>query len=73
MKILNSAAGSVKGAFDSVLKRNGSLSWRRLMAFCFACGLLYTGQLGEDTWLWVTMAYIGAEGAQRIADSIAGK
>lgn len=44
-------------------------SWRRLLAFLVASGLLVGQYLTEETWLWVALAYIGTEGAQRIAET----
>lgn len=61
----------VGGALGAILSRESS--WRRLLAFLISSGLLVGGYLSEDTWVWVALAFVGAESATRLAETGARK
>jgi hypothetical protein len=46
--------------FDPVKK----ISYRRLLAWSVGCGLVYAGRIGDDAWMWVTIAFIAGESAK---------
>ena len=46
------------------------VSYRRLLVFLVATTLLACGVVGEETWLWLALAYVATEGAQRIAETV---
>jgi|TARA_R100000152_G_C6780741_1_gene213907 uncharacterized membrane protein len=43
------------------------ISYRRLMAFVAASGLLYVGKLDSDSWVMVCIAFIAGEAAPKMA------
>ncbi len=43
------------------------ISWRRLVVFLIATGLLLAGMVSEQTWVMLAVAYIGGETLQRLA------
>ena len=46
--------------FDPVKK----ISYRRLLAWSVASGLVYVDKIGDDAWMWVTIAFIAGESAK---------
>jgi hypothetical protein len=58
----------IRALFD----RQSQVSYRRLLAFAVGTGLLMGGWLTSGDWLWLALAYVGVEGAQRIAEAVAG-
>lgn len=46
--------------FDPVKK----ISYRRLLAWSVASGLVYADRIGDDAWMWVTIAFIAGESAK---------
>lgn len=49
--------------FDPVKK----ISYRRLLAWSVGCGLVYYDKIGDDAWMWVTIAFIAGESAKLLA------
>ena len=49
--------------FDPVKK----VSDRRLLALSVASGLVYYDKIGDDAWMWVTVAFIAGESAKLLA------
>jgi hypothetical protein len=45
-------------------------SYRRLVVLALATSLLLGGVVGERTWLWVALVFVGGEAAQRLAARI---
>lgn len=54
---------------SALFRADRQISWRRLVAWVGATALLVTGYVGEDTWMFVTVAFIGGELAQRLLAS----
>lgn len=50
----------------SLLHASDRLSYRRLLAWATATGLLLAGRLGEQGWLLVTGIFVASEVAERI-------
>jgi len=46
--------------FDPVKK----ISYRRLLAWAVGTGLCFYGKIGDDAWMWVTIAFIAGEAAK---------
>ena len=53
----------LKGLFHA----HERISYRRLMAFAAASGLLYLGKLDADSWVMVCIAFIAGEAAPKMA------
>ena len=49
--------------FDPVKK----ISYRRLLAWSAGCGLVYYDKIGDEAWMWVTIAFIAGESAKLLA------
>jgi len=49
--------------FDPVKK----ISYRRLLAWSVGCGLVYYDKIGDEAWMWVTIAFIAGESAKLLA------
>jgi preprotein translocase subunit Sec61beta len=48
------------------------ISYRRLMAFAAASGLLYVGKLDPESWVYVCIAFIAGEAAPKMAAALKG-
>tara|TARA_R110000751_G_scaffold31335_1_gene79898 strand:+ start:407 stop:619 length:213 start_codon:yes stop_codon:yes gene_type:complete len=48
--------------FDPVKK----ISYRRLLAWSVGTALCYTGKIGDEAWMWVTIAFIAGEAAKTL-------
>ena len=49
--------------FDPVKK----ISYRRLLAWSVGTALCFYGKIGDDAWMWVTIAFIAGEAAKGLA------
>ena len=48
--------------FDPVKK----ISYRRMLAWGVGTGLCWAGKIGDDAWMWVTIAFIAGEAAKHL-------
>ena len=51
---------TIEMLFDPAKK----ISYRRLLAWSVASGLVYADRIGDDAWMWVTIAFIAGESAK---------
>lgn len=49
------------------------LSWRRLAVLALGTGLLATGMLESDQWLYLGLAYIAGDSAEKAMSAISKK
>ena len=49
------------------------VSWRRLAVLCLGTGLLVAGMLESDQWLYLSLAYIAGDSAEKAMSAIAKK
>jgi len=42
------------------------LTSKKFVGWLGACAFLYLGKVSEDTWLWITITYMGVEGALNV-------
>ena len=52
----------IKTLFDSELR----LSYRRLLAWGVGTALCYYEKIGDEAWMWVTIAFIAGEAAKTL-------
>jgi hypothetical protein len=46
------------------------VSWRRLAVLCLGTGLLVAGLLDSEQWLYVSLAYIAGDSAEKVMSAI---
>ena len=46
------------------------VSWRRLTVLCLGTGLLAAGMLESDQWLYLSLAYIAGDSAEKAMSAI---
>ncbi len=49
------------------------VSWRRLAVLCLGTGLLAAGMLQSDQWLYLGLAYIAGDSAEKAMSAISKK
>lgn len=49
------------------------VSWRRLAVLCVGTGLLVSGLLGSEQWLYLGLAYIAGDSAEKAMSAIRSK
>jgi len=49
------------------------ISWRRLAVLCLGTGLLVLGMLDSEQWLYLGLAYIAGDSAEKAMSAIRGK
>lgn len=47
----------------------GATSYRRLLVFVVATGLILRGLIDQDAWLLVALTFAGTEGARRVIEA----
>tara|TARA_Y100001938_G_scaffold16669_1_gene20566 strand:- start:1058 stop:1249 length:192 start_codon:yes stop_codon:yes gene_type:complete len=62
----------MKAFFNSLFHAHERISYRRLMVFGAACGLLMVDKLSSENWVWIACAFIGGEALQRSMASLKG-
>ena len=60
---------TLSGLFDA----HERISYRRLMAFATATGLLYVDKLDAESWVLVCVAFIAGEAAPKMAQAFRGQ
>ena len=63
----------MKKALQSLFSAHERISYRRLMAFTAATGLLWAGRLDGEQWIYVCIAFIAGEAAPKMAAALKGK
>ena len=59
-------------AFNTLFSAHERISYRRLLAFVCACGLLLVDKLDSEQWVMVAIAFIAGEAAPKMAQAIRG-
>jgi len=67
---MSAVLSRIGSALYALVDSQRQVSYRRLLVFAVVTGLLAFGLVGEETWLWLALAYVATEGAQRIAETI---
>ena len=62
----------MKAFFNQLFHAHERISYRRLMVFCAACGLLFAEKLSGDQWGYVAVAFIAGEAAPKMAAAFKG-
>ena len=62
---------TLKALARTLFSSKERLSYRRLLAWAGACGMLAAGLISESSWLYVTMAFMGLEVVGKLGDVIA--
>lgn len=57
--------------FDALFGATGRISYRRLLAFATATGLLLADKLTSGDWVYVCVAFVAAEAGPKMMDSLA--
>jgi len=50
--------------FDKLFDPVRKISYRRLLAWGVGTGLVYYDKIGDEAWMWVTIAFIAGESAK---------
>lgn len=50
--------------FDKLFDPVKKISYRRLLAWAVGTWLVYDGKIGDEAWMWVTIAFIAGEAAK---------
>ena len=60
----------MKSILNKLFHSTDRISYRRLMTFVAASGLLYVGKLDGEQWVYVAIAYIAGQAAPRMAAAL---
>ena len=52
--------------FDKLFDPVKKISYRRMLAWGVGTALCYTGKIGDEAWMWVTIAFIAGEAAKTL-------
>ena len=63
--LLQKIGAAVKGMFLSLFGSQSRLSYRRLLVFGIGTWFCISGLLASDEWLYLALAYIGGDSAQK--------
>ena len=63
----------MKSFIDSLFCSQKRISWRRLAVLCLGTGLLVSGMLDSEQWLYLGLAYIAGDSAEKAMSAIRGK
>ena len=63
--LLQKIGDGIKGVFLSLFGSQSRLSYRRLLVFGIGTGFCVSGLLASDEWLYLALAYIGGDSAQK--------
>ena len=55
----------MKDLIESLFSSQKRVSWRRLAVLVLGTGLLAAGMLASDQWLYVALAYIAGDSAEK--------
>ena len=62
----------LKKTFDGLFHAHERISYRRLMAFVAASGLLYVDKLDAESWVLVCCCFIAGEAAPKMMSALKG-
>ena len=62
----------IKKTFNGLFNAHERISYRRLMAFCAATGLLYVDKLDAESWVLVCCCFIAGEAAPKMMSALKG-
>ena len=62
----------MKAFFNSLFNSAERISYRRLLVFVSACGLLVADKLDGDQWVYVAIAYIAGQAASAAMSAFRG-
>ncbi len=63
----------IQKTFNGLFNAHERISYRRLMAFATATGLLYVNKLDAESWVLVCVAFIAGEAAPKMAQAFRGQ
>ena len=63
----------MKNLLNSLFCSQKRVSWRRLAVLCLGTGLLAAGMLESDQWLYLGLAYIAGDSAEKAMAAISKK
>lgn len=63
----------MKNFIDSLFNSQKRISWRRLAVLFLGTGLLAAGILASDQWLYLALAYIAGDSAEKAMAAISRK
>ena len=63
----------IQKTFNGLFNAHERISYRRLMAFAPATGLLYVDKLDAESWVFVCVAFIAGEAAPKMAQAFRGE
>jgi hypothetical protein len=63
----------MKAFIDTLFCSQKRLSWRRLMVLALGTGLLVAGMLDSTQWLYLGLAYIAGDSAEKALGAIGKK
>ena len=63
----------MKDLINSLFSSQKRVSWRRLAVLVLGTGLLAVGMLASDQWLYLALAYIAGDSAEKAMAAIAKK
>ncbi len=63
----------MKDFINSLFCSQKRVSWRRLAVLCLGTGLLAAGMLQSDQWLYLGLAYIAGDSAEKAMSAISKK
>ena len=63
----------MKDLINSLFSYQKRVSWRRLAVLVLGTGLLAVGILASDQWLYLALAYIAGDSAEKAMAAIAKK
>ena len=63
----------MKGFLNSLFCSQKRVSWRRLAVLVLGTGLLSAGMLASEQWLYVALAYIAGDSAEKALAALSKK
>ena len=60
----------MKGFLNSLFNSQKRVSWRRLAVLALGTGLLAAGMLQSDQWLYLGLAYIAGDSAEKAMSAL---
>ena len=63
----------MKALFEKLFDSQKRISWRRLAVLVLGTGLLSAGMLASEQWLYVALAYIAGDSAEKALAALSKK
>jgi|TARA_R100000149_G_scaffold64986_1_gene38160 hypothetical protein len=63
----------MKALIETLFNSQSRISWRRLAVLVLGTGLLAAGLLDSEQWLYLSLAYIAGDSAEKAMKAIANK